>query len=302
MRNKTGFTVVELLTAVAVIAILLGILMPALNLAQDKANEVKQRAQIISIETGLELFKNDMGQYPDSNQSPDEDYCGSHKMTEALVGWDLLGFHPDSKFQADGKWGIGALEQYDTGSMTDAERQQNLDMRKPLYVDTDKMGVFRVEDFNKPGYPHTTPLKDPGQKCYLLCDVYSFTKCSRGNLTLKMGTPILYYRANKSSVIFDTNRWDISRYNPGDNEILLALGCAKKPKLSWNKDAHPMFDSSGEYKFFLEYIKDPRITTHDWPSKPDTFLLISAGKDGQYGTKDDICNFTPNVIAAQEFK
>jgi len=27
------------------------------------------------------------------------------------------------------------------------------------------------------------------------------------------------------------------------------------------------------------------------PFRADTYILISAGKDGLYGTKDDICNF-----------
>ena len=28
-----------------------------------------------------------------------------------------------------------------------------------------------------------------------------------------------------------------------------------------------------------------------WPHRPDTFLIISAGKDGLYGTSDDVANF-----------
>ena len=46
--------------------------------------------------------------------------------------------------------------------------------------------------------------------------------------------------------------------------------------------------------FFYDYIADKKATTIKWPSNPDSYLLISAGADGLYGTGDDICNFDPN--------
>jgi prepilin-type N-terminal cleavage/methylation domain-containing protein len=51
-KNKKGFTLAELLTAVVIIAILIGILMPALNMARNFAKEAKQKVQISSIEVG----------------------------------------------------------------------------------------------------------------------------------------------------------------------------------------------------------------------------------------------------------
>jgi len=63
---------------------------------------------------------------------------------------------------------------------------------------------------------------------------------------------------------------------------------------------------------FFFYASIPHVHRPDWrarqraelkaldaavelpPSRPhraDTFILISAGQDGQYGTADDICNF-----------
>jgi hypothetical protein len=51
---------------------------------------------------------------------------------------------------------------------------------------------------------------------------------------------------------------------------------------------------------FCTFISDPMIppsgaTSCGRPVKPDSFILISAGPDGIYGTKDDICNFEPNI-------
>ena len=41
---------------------------------------------------------------------------------------------------------------------------------------------------------------------------------------------------------------------------------------------------------FYEYIRDPKIMATPWPYRPDSYILISAGADGEYGTGDDITN------------
>ena len=38
-------------------------------------------------------------------------------------------------------------------------------------------------------------------------------------------------------------------------------------------------------------IQDPKVTSAPTSYRPDSFILISAGKDGIYGTADDITNF-----------
>ncbi len=45
---------------------------------------------------------------------------------------------------------------------------------------------------------------------------------------------------------------------------------------------------------FYDYITDPKATGasgRDWPYRADSYILISAGADGLYGTSDDITNF-----------
>ena len=50
---------------------------------------------------------------------------------------------------------------------------------------------------------------------------------------------------------------------------------------------HPIED----FDYFYEYIRDPKVHARPWPYRPDSYLLISAGMDGIYGTDDDIRNF-----------
>ncbi len=42
---------------------------------------------------------------------------------------------------------------------------------------------------------------------------------------------------------------------------------------------------------FHRFIQNRSITARDWPHNPDSYLLISPGVDGIYGTADDIANF-----------
>lgn len=66
MKNKKGFTLVELLVVVAIIGILAAISVVALNTARARARDSRRVADVRQIQTALELYYNDWGTYPDS--------------------------------------------------------------------------------------------------------------------------------------------------------------------------------------------------------------------------------------------
>jgi hypothetical protein len=102
------------------------------------------------------------------------------------------------------------------------------------------------------------------------------------------GTPILYYKANTASKVLDATNPDTSIYNFRDNFPLVSLGAvADAAKPVSQRRQHPLADIN----YFYNYILDPKVQARAWPHRPDSYLLISAGADGLYGTKDDICNF-----------
>jgi prepilin-type N-terminal cleavage/methylation domain-containing protein len=70
-NNKKGFSIIEILIVITIIAILIGILLPNLNEARLKARDAKRKADIRSIAQALESYKNNQSLpvYPDSSSA-----------------------------------------------------------------------------------------------------------------------------------------------------------------------------------------------------------------------------------------
>jgi prepilin-type N-terminal cleavage/methylation domain-containing protein len=277
-RKRTGFTIVELLAALAIMTIMVSLLIPALSVIRNKAKETKQRAQFMTINLALEAFKDDYGDYPGSDWSMtagpglSNDYCGAQKLAEALLGWDLLGFHPKSDFRSNGHNDNGEYI-YDAGNPV------YFDQRKGPYLELATTNAFRLGNSALyPGlYNSTAPL---APNTFVLCDVFGKNKVTFSNSqTSKAGAPILYYRANTSGKTIH------EIYNVRDNIQIMLI------KQSADGKINPLADQNNAYQFFYSYIMDPKISARPWPYRPDSYILISAGADGLYGTGDDICNF-----------
>lgn len=290
-RRKKAFTIVEVLTVITIIAILVGILLPALTKVKTMVRETQQKAQLTTIGLAISTFKNDNGYYPPSDwyEEGDQEYSGSQMLTEALVGWDLLGFHPESDWEADGET-EDSQELYEIAiNGTEEEQEENLRERTGPYLEEGSYEVFLVDDiFDNPAGLYTD--KDN----YMLCDVFhdSPAVISSWEEKINPGAPILYYRANRLSKEIDKTQWDESIYNFWDNiSVIRAKRSNWKPDVAKNitNDPFPLEDEDIFYS--REYLLDPKIQNKDWPYRPDTYLLISAGADGIYGTVDDITNF-----------
>jgi len=278
-RKRTGFTIVELLAALGIIALMVGLLIPALSMVRNTAKETKQKAQFAAIELALTAFKNDYGDYPGSDWALVGDYCGTQKLTEALLGWDLLGFHPKSAWRADGYDGLtpNGRWTYDPDKVRDDNGDgipDSFDERKGPYLELSTTNAFRLGNI----FNNTAPLE---QNTFVLCDVFGAKKVMLANgKTARAGAPILYYRANTSG---KTIR---EIYNALDNDALVLI------KQQADGRIHPLANARNQYQdFYDDYIRDPKISVRPWPYRPDSYILISAGADGLYGTSDDIRNF-----------
>ncbi len=286
--KKAAFTIVELLTVMSIIIILIGLLVPSLNMVKRYAKEVRQKAQFHSIDSAMELFNNEWDGYPPSD-ALDEDnvnYCGAMKLCEAMVGQDLMGFHPNSRFKKDLTDGKGnLLYDRDPTSSADDPDEYNLRARKS-YLQLENVNAYRL--WHLYGGNIGAFSGNNGPYLFVLCDVYNRVK--NQDTGKKIGMPILYYKADTSNTVHDPNGPFPTAsddkgyiYNYLDNDELVKL---KKP---WDGSDHPL---ENEPERFYEITRDDRIDVDTGrPYRADSYILISAGFDGEYGTSDDVFNF-----------
>jgi prepilin-type N-terminal cleavage/methylation domain-containing protein len=266
LNIRSGFSLVEVLMVIVVIAILLSLLVPALNSVQKIAAEVRQKAQFSTIEVGLEAFNNDFGDYPDSDRLSGEVrtsaisttrkvYCGAQKLAEAMVGLDGFGFHEDSIFGYGGLDGafFPAVPLYGT---------VDLSQRKGPYLEMEVANAVSLNNL----YSGNTGLLE--HKSLVLCDRYGLLKNAATGK--KTGKPILYFRANTNKTLLD------EVYDFDNNSEMIALDGGVGPD---------------PFNFFYKSITNPNFTLPPRPYRAESFILFSAGADGLYGTADDVYNF-----------
>ncbi len=306
-KTKPAFTIIELLTVMSIIVILIGLLVPALTRVKRYARLVRLKAQFHSIGVALDLFSSEYDGYPDSDQVDEVPlpYCGAMKLAEAMVGQDFKGFHPDSRFRRDGLDGPGGTDLYPYPAPAPASPQypayiENLRARH-MYLQLENANAYTLDTIYAPADIAAIGF-EPND--VVLCDVYNRVKSKK---TAKgIGMPILYYKANPAKVghvvSIDDDDLESNVYDVRDNQILINLG------LPWaggiNGPVHPLA-SGGTTSLgmvigltlpawpglFYEETLNPKIPTNDRPYRADSYLLLSAGFDGEYGTSDDIWNF-----------
>lgn len=281
---KTGFTIIELLTIMSIIVIIIGVLLPALNMIMWYAKYTTQKNQFRNIDTGLQAFEIDYGEYPDSSALDDTgaQYCGAMKFAEAMEGQDGLGFNPDSKFTADD--GSGQTELYPRPAPAlpfPPWYDDNLKKRKD-YMEAKDVQLCSLDNLyaSASGFTKT-------DKVALLCDVYKRSELRNSNKT-KLGMPILYYKADTSKLMHDVANPDDTGniYNYKDNDALLALGVPWNPTVT-----HPLHqDALGGPigQVFYQKILDNSALPIQRPHNKNSYILISAGGDGIYGTSGNL--------------
>ncbi|HUW18550.1 MAG TPA: hypothetical protein VMW16_04545 [Sedimentisphaerales bacterium] len=303
-RRKPAFTIIELLTIMSIIIIIIGMLVPALNRVKRYARRVTQKNQFHTIDVGLDLYNAEWDGYPPSGalDPAGAPYCGANKLAEAMVGQDLLGFHPASQFLRSGLDAFGnELYPRDPrlGPSTVGEPQYmaNLRSRKGPYLALSSANANKLKHLYG-----AIPVAAGGLEGerYVICDVYNLVDLRADptdptdRTSGPAGMPVLYYRADVSKVLHDVADPEASIYNILDNDGLVQLGMPFDPRYAHHIDTRglPTSDKGiSNPKIFYDRIVNEKITTTIMPRRADSYILLSAGSDGDYGTADDVYNF-----------
>jgi prepilin-type N-terminal cleavage/methylation domain-containing protein len=308
-NKKAGFTIVELLTVMSIIVILISLLMPALNRVRRYATRVKQKAQFHSIGVALDLFNAENEGYPPSDRTDPTpvSYCGAMKLAEAMVGQDLMGFNLNSRFYrngtSDGLTPTTTNSLYPvnpgTGDLTAYSTYVNSIKARKMYLDLEKANAYRLTDIYTSAHLASTSYAGlTATDCNLvLCDAYVRTMAT-GN---KLGMPILYYKADTNKNEHDANLVTDCKtptnniYNRCDNQELVDIPL---PWVSPPSTVHPMATTGitptgaqADPTIFYTETRNEKVTTGTKSHMADSYILMSAGFDGEYGTSDDIFNF-----------
>ncbi len=290
-RGGAGFTLVELLVVIAIIGLLVGIITPSLMQAKTFARQGRVAALIKVLSTGLEILSSDMaigGDYPPSvwNTIPSAGHPGGNP-------YDATG-------QTDPNRPTG-VNYIAYGAQTLVWALAGADMLGTPGFNGDLEDLYEITG-GRPRLTRSGPhvditkldIRDPLQGK----DIYLYSGYSaRDDVPVIMDdfdNPILYYKANRSE-------YGMPRYSYGDNLPL----CNPLPS-SWQESnrrtldwiACPStitFNDGRQFDGFNGFIHNYKVGTVAQPYNNDSYLLLSAGPDNLYGTRDDIANFPVNA-------
>ncbi len=313
--NKKAFTLIELLTVVAIISMLVGLMAIGMRKATITAKNLRQKAELKAMDIGLELFAKAFDGYPFSNQIPangGQVICGGQRMAEALVGRDGYGVEPQTGWYPPNDKAYNPLVPAD---LYNASVQTSLRRRKGPFVEFKYSGVYTIQELwggsggtsIYPSIPNAA-TDQAYTRSPVITDVFNKNQIVMNNESIKVGLPVLYYRANEAKPFrIDAQRALVTNptlqqaekwvYNYYDNQQLVNLPVLSDPALPDMDFVNPdtpnnMTDAQRAQRFY-EIITQTAQPDRDYYKSfnANMFILISAGYDGVYGTKDDITNF-----------
>jgi prepilin-type N-terminal cleavage/methylation domain-containing protein len=259
-----------------------------------------------------QLIADPFGMVPQANTP----VTGAHLLVQALVGADLLGTPGFRDFDRDGRWSDDTHSGEGGAYEIDEDTGETVRARYGGAGYVDENMRERISDFKE---MEAESVMVDGQTASL--NRFTIVQPLFGD---QWDRPILYYRANRGARLMvgdATGRLGV--YTQTDNAIItgsdaqsyavqgIDFGAGPRPDnaqifhaISLIASAYPPITPEFDGSFnkihtdptydnsFTRFIHDPKVKARNTPVRKDSYLLISAGADAVYGTKDDVLNWT----------
>jgi len=99
LNNKKGFSLVELLVVISIIATLTAIILPNLMGARERARDAKKKQDLASVKNALRMLYNDTQNYPVADRSGIELALGNYLPNAASIGFTYASVNSGDGFQ-----------------------------------------------------------------------------------------------------------------------------------------------------------------------------------------------------------
>ena len=159
MKKRNAFTLIELLIVISIIAVMAGLLMPAISTAQTRAKKMTSKNFMVQLATAIERYKADYGFYPEILTEKDRVNLGDGNNSENLIK-SLTGKNPDGTALSNSdrnKYNRRMISYIDFDNTTLIKKNNKWTIidgfgNPNIYICVDKTGAGSI----KKGYPALT--------------------------------------------------------------------------------------------------------------------------------------------------